>query len=103
MARIAGVDLPKNKRGIVGLTYIYGIGDTMSAKILDEAKISHDKKVDDWDDAEITALLKRAQTEPNNAQLAFDIGNAYKTTDVTKAMEWDLAVLSNLCGAFGCY
>lgn len=56
MARIAGVDLPKNKRGVVGLTYIFGIGDSVAAKILDQAGISHEKKVDAWDDDEITSI-----------------------------------------------
>jgi len=56
MARIAGVDLPKNKRGVIGLTYIYGIGRTKAAEILDEAKISHDKKVDNWNDQDITSI-----------------------------------------------
>jgi small subunit ribosomal protein S13 len=44
MARIAGIDLPKNKRGIIGLTYVYGIGAGRAEKILNEAKVSHDKK-----------------------------------------------------------
>lgn len=56
MARIAGIDLPKNKRGIVGLTYIFGIGDTTSALILDKAGISHDKRVNEWTDDEIAKL-----------------------------------------------
>ena len=50
MARIAGVDLPKNKRGCIGLTYIYGIGNTIAKDILDQAKVDHDKKVIDWTD-----------------------------------------------------
>ncbi|MDR1056513.1 MAG: 30S ribosomal protein S13 [Prevotellaceae bacterium] len=56
MARIAGVDLPKNKRGEVGLTYIYGIGSSTSRKILSEAGISFDIKVKDWNDDQITAI-----------------------------------------------
>ncbi|PLW94266.1 MAG: 30S ribosomal protein S13 [Marinilabiliales bacterium] len=52
MARIAGVDLPKNKRGVVGLTYIYGIGPTTAKQILDKANVSLDKKVQDWSDEE---------------------------------------------------
>ena len=50
MARIKGIDLPKNKRGVVALTYLYGIGSTFAANILDEAKVSHDIKVQDWSD-----------------------------------------------------
>ena len=53
MARIAGVDLPKNKRGEVGLTYIYGIGRSTANKILAEAGIDKDVKVDDWTDDQL--------------------------------------------------
>ena len=56
MARIAGIDLPKNKRGIIGLTYIYGIGKSRSAKILTEAGVHHDKKVSEWSDDEQNAI-----------------------------------------------
>jgi small subunit ribosomal protein S13 len=52
MARIAGIDLPKNKRGEIGLTYIYGIGRSTAQYILDKAGISYDKKVNQWDDKE---------------------------------------------------
>ncbi len=56
MARIAGIDLPKNKRGVIGLTYIYGIGNSTAAAILDAAGISHDKKVNEWNDDELAAI-----------------------------------------------
>ena len=56
MARIAGVDLPKNKRGEIGLTYIYGIGHSTSRKILDEAGINYDIKVKDWNDEQVGAI-----------------------------------------------
>lgn len=56
MARIAGIDLPKNKRGEIGLTYIFGIGRSMAQKILNEAGISYDKKVNEWNDDELAAL-----------------------------------------------
>jgi small subunit ribosomal protein S13 len=56
MARIAGIDLPKNKRGVIGLTYIFGIGRSRSAKILNEAGIHHDKKVSEWSDEEQNAI-----------------------------------------------
>jgi small subunit ribosomal protein S13 len=52
MARIAGVDIPNNKRGEISLTYIYGIGRSNAQKILTEAGIDWDKKVEDWDDEE---------------------------------------------------
>ncbi|MGI9191283.1 MAG: 30S ribosomal protein S13 [Chitinophagaceae bacterium] len=56
MARIAGIDLPKNKRGVIGLTYIYGIGRSTSSEILAKANISEDKKVKDWNDDEQAAI-----------------------------------------------
>jgi small subunit ribosomal protein S13 len=52
MARIAGIDLPKNKRGEIGLTYIFGVGRSLAQQILLEAGISKDKKVQDWTDDE---------------------------------------------------
>lgn len=53
MARIVGVDLPKNKRGEIGLTYIYGIGRSSARRILSKAGIDFDKKVQDWNDDEL--------------------------------------------------
>ena len=53
MARIAGIDIPKQKRGVIALTYIFGIGKSRAKQILETAKVSEDKKVSDWDDAEI--------------------------------------------------
>ena len=56
MARIAGVDLPKNKRGEIGLTYIYGIGVSTARYILDTAGIDVNKKVNQWNDEELNAI-----------------------------------------------
>ena len=56
MARIAGVDLPKNKRGEIGLTYIYGIGPSTAKFILDKNNIDRNKKVNDWNDEEFNAI-----------------------------------------------
>jgi len=53
MARIVGVDLPKNKRGEIGLTYIYGIGRSSARKILSAADIDLNKKVQEWDDDDL--------------------------------------------------
>jgi small subunit ribosomal protein S13 len=53
MARIAGVDLPKNKRGEIGLTYIFGIGRSLANKILAEAEIDKNIKVQDWTDEQL--------------------------------------------------
>jgi small subunit ribosomal protein S13 len=85
MARIAGIDIPKNKRGVIGLTYIYGIGRSRAALILDQAGISNDKKVNEWNDDElgsirnfITATIKtegelRSEVQLNIKRL-MDIG-----------------------------
>lgn len=56
MARIAGVDIPKNKRGIIALTYIFGIGLSRAKEILAAANVNEDKKVSDWNDDEIGAI-----------------------------------------------
>ncbi len=58
MARIVGVDLPKNKRGEVALTYIYGIGQSSARKVLTKAKVDLDKKVKDWNDDELTKIRR---------------------------------------------
>jgi small subunit ribosomal protein S13 len=58
MARIVGVDLPKNKRGEIGLTYIYGIGRSVANKILQEAGVDKDIKVKDWTDEQISNIRK---------------------------------------------
>ena len=52
MARIAGNDLPKNKRGVIGLTYVYGIGRSLAFEILTKAEVDPNKKVQDWSDDE---------------------------------------------------
>ena len=56
MARIKGIDLPKNKRGVIGLTYIYGIGPSFAKSILKEANISEDLKVQDWTDNQANVI-----------------------------------------------
>ncbi len=56
MARIAGVDLPKNKRGEIGLTYIFGIGSTTARYILDKHEIDRSKKVNEWNDEDLNAI-----------------------------------------------
>ena len=56
MARIAGVDLPKNKRGEIGLTYIFGIGPSTARYILDKNNIDRNKKVHEWNDEDLNAI-----------------------------------------------
>ncbi len=63
MARIAGTDLPKNKRGVVGLTYIFGIGRSNAAEILGKAGINEDTKVNDWTDDNIKEIARIIQDQ----------------------------------------
>lgn len=63
MARIAGVDLPKNKRGVIGLTYIYGIGKSKAEEILGKVGIDENTKVNDWSDDNVRELTKLIQNE----------------------------------------
>lgn len=85
MARISGIDIPKDKRGAIALTYIYGIGRSLALKILEEAKVNSNKKVSDWDDKDIASIrdvvgkLKiegelRSETQLNIKRL-MDIGS----------------------------
>jgi len=62
MARIAGIDLPKNKRGVIGLTYIYGVGSSMAKKILADAGVDENIKVQDWNDEHL-ASIRNAMNE----------------------------------------
>ena len=63
MARISGIDLPKNKRGVIGLTYIYGIGPTKAKEILDRVGLDENVKVNDWSDDNIMNITKLIQNE----------------------------------------
>jgi len=84
MARIAGIDIPKQKRGVIALTYIFGIGRSRSKEILGAAKVSEDTKVSDWNDEEIGRIREavssftiegelRSETQINIKRL-MDIG-----------------------------
>jgi len=63
MARISGVDLPKNKRGVIALTYIYGIGRSRAVEVLDRLSIDHNAKVQDWSDDNIKEIAKLLQDD----------------------------------------
>ncbi|MGC1514090.1 MAG: 30S ribosomal protein S13 [Maribacter sp.] len=84
MARIAGIDIPKQKRGVIALTYIFGIGKSRSQEILSKAQVSEDTKVSDWNDDEIGRIREavadyviegelRSETQLNIKRL-MDIG-----------------------------
>lgn len=63
MARIAGIDLPRNKRGVIGLTYIYGIGPTTSRNLLAKAGINEDTKVGEWSNDQVQQIAMLIQDE----------------------------------------
>ena len=63
MARIAGIDLPRNKRGIISLQYIYGIGATRAKNILEQASISEQVKVQDWTDDNVMNISRIVQEQ----------------------------------------
>ena len=62
MARIAGIDIPKQKRGVIALTYIFGIGSSRAKEILATAKVSEDTKVSEWNDEEIGRIREAASS-----------------------------------------
>ena len=87
MARIAGVDLPNNKRGEIGLTYIFGIGRSSAKKILDKCGIDYGIKVGDWNDEQIAAI--RAE-----------VGDNYKIEgELRSSVQMDIKRLMDI----GCY
>ena len=63
MARIAGIDLPRNKRGVIGLTYIFGIGRSSAVEILEKAGVSEDTKISDWNDDNIKTISRIVNDE----------------------------------------
>ena len=85
MARISGIDIPKDKRGAIALTYIYGIGKSLALTILENAKVDQNKKVSDWDDKDLASIREvvgnltiecelRSETQLNIKRL-MDIGS----------------------------
>jgi small subunit ribosomal protein S13 len=73
MARIAGIDLPKNKRGVIGLTYIFGIGKSTSSKILKDNAIDENIKVQDWTDDHLSAIRNSINEIKTEGQLRSEI------------------------------
>ena len=73
MARIAGVDIPKQKRGVISLTYIYGIGRSRAKEILAEAKVDESTKVSDWSDEEIGNIRDAVGTFKSEGELRSEI------------------------------
>tara|TARA_B100000767_G_scaffold271595_1_gene297535 strand:+ start:19 stop:393 length:375 start_codon:yes stop_codon:yes gene_type:complete len=73
MARISGVDIPKQKRGVIALTYIFGIGKSRAEKILAAAKVDENKKVVDWSDEETGAIREAVGTFKIEGELRSEI------------------------------
>jgi small subunit ribosomal protein S13 len=73
MARIAGIDLPKNKRGVIGLTYIYGIGRSTAKMILNSNSIDENIKVQDWDDDQLAAIRNTVNEIKTEGQLRSEV------------------------------
>lgn len=73
MARIAGIDLPKNKRGVIGLTYIYGIGRSTAQKVLTSNNIDENIKVQDWNDDQIGLIRNSISEIKTEGQLRSEI------------------------------
>ncbi|WP_372746863.1 30S ribosomal protein S13 [Lutibacter sp.] len=73
MARIAGIDIPKNKRGVISLTYIYGIGKNRAKEILAIAKVNEDTKVQDWTDDEIHNIREQVGSYTIEGELRSEI------------------------------
>ncbi len=73
MARISGIDLPKNKKGFVGLTYIFGLGRASAYEILEKAGVDPDKKVNDWNDDEVGRLREVIDTYVVEGQLRSEV------------------------------
>ena len=73
MARISGIDIPKNKRGVIALTYIYGIGNSRAKEVLAKAKVEEGLKVQDWTDAQIAAIREEVGSFTIEGELRSEI------------------------------
>ena len=73
MARIAGVDIPKNKRGVIALTYIFGVGKSRAVEILEKAQVSQDTKVQDWNDDQIGGIREAVSSFKIEGELRSEV------------------------------
>ena len=73
MARIAGIDLPKHKRGVIGLTYIFGIGRSRAKEILKKAQVDEDIKVSEWNDEQITRIREAVSSYKIEGELRSEV------------------------------
>ncbi|WP_340074422.1 30S ribosomal protein S13 [Leptobacterium sp. I13] len=73
MARIAGVDIPKQKRGVIALTYIFGVGKSRAKEILEKAQVNEDTKVSDWNDEEIGRIREAVSSYKIEGELRSEV------------------------------
>ncbi len=73
MARIAGIDIPKNKRGVIALTYIFGIGRSKAKEVLANAKVDENSKVQDWNDDQIARVREQVGTLKIEGELRSEV------------------------------
>ncbi|MGB3775589.1 30S ribosomal protein S13 [Flavimarina sp. Hel_I_48] len=78
MARIAGIDIPKQKRGVIALTYIFGIGKSRAQKILAQAEVSEDTKVSEWDDDQIGRIREAVGSYKIEGELRSEVSTSIK-------------------------
>ncbi|MEH6657433.1 MULTISPECIES: 30S ribosomal protein S13 [Leeuwenhoekiella] len=78
MARIAGVDIPKQKRGVIALTYIFGIGKSRAEKILAQADVDENLKVNEWDDDQIGRIREAVGTYKIEGELRSEVSMSIK-------------------------
>ena len=78
MARIAGIDIPKQKRGVIALTYIFGIGKSRAQKILAQAEVSEDVKVSEWDDDQIGRIREAVGSYKIEGELRSEVSTSIK-------------------------
>ena len=78
MARIAGVDIPKQKRGVIALTYIFGIGKSRAQKILAQAEVDENTKVNEWDDDQIGRIRDAVGTFKIEGELRSEVSMSIK-------------------------
>jgi small subunit ribosomal protein S13 len=78
MARIAGIDIPKQKRGVIALTYIFGVGKSRAQKILAQAEVSEDIKVSDWDDDQIGRIREAVGSYKIEGELRSEVSTSIK-------------------------
>ena len=89
MARISGVDIPKQKRGVISLTYIFGIGKSRAQTILSSAKVDESKKVEDWTDDETARIREAVGSFKIEGRATFRSPTKYKAFNGYRLLSWN--------------